>query len=176
MNVEPRVAGPQAEPAVTSQPTPATAPRVLDTEQRALLRSTLNCIIPARAGLAGAGDLDVGASIERTLSQSAHLRRLFFDGLKDIEISTQRGSRQAFMDLAPARQTAVLEMVERAWPAFFVALIEHAYRGYYTLPEAQRATGWQPRPPQPLGYDLPAFDPSLLEQQRARAPFWRKTS
>jgi hypothetical protein len=54
-----------------------------------------------------------------------------------------------------------------------VALVEHTYRGYYTLPVVRRAVGVD-RPPQPIGYELPPFDPALLAVQRQRAPFWRK--
>jgi hypothetical protein len=176
MKAEPEVAGPQAESAVTSQPTPASALAVLDDAQRALLRAALNCIVPARGDLPGAGDLEVGASIERTLARSVRLRRLFLDGLGEVAIASQRLTRMAFVGLEPAAQTSVLESVEQHAPAFFVALVEHCYRGYYTLAEVQRAVGFEPRPPQPLGHQLPPFDPALLEQQRQRAPFWRRTS
>jgi hypothetical protein len=70
-------------------------------------------------------------------------------------------------------QTAVLQRVEQGHPSFFAALVDHAYRAYYTLPEVQQALGWN-RPPQPLGYTLVPFDPNLLAQQRLGAPFWRR--
>ena len=70
----------------------------------------------------------------------------------------------------------MLRAVELARPAFFAALVDHTYRGYYTLPEVHRAVGWESRPPQPLGHQLPVFDPALLARQRERAPFWRRTS
>lgn len=176
MNVEPRVAGPQAAPAVVSEPTPTVSPPVLDANQRGLLRSILNQIIPPHDDLPGAGDLDVGSSIERTLSESPRLRRLFLDGLLQIELTAHRQSAAPFVDAEPAQQIAVLEDVERTHPAFFVALVEHTYRGYYVLPNVHQAIGWAAHPPQPLGFDLPVFDPAILEQQRARAPFWRRTS
>ncbi|MDQ6671368.1 MAG: gluconate 2-dehydrogenase subunit 3 family protein [Chloroflexota bacterium] len=173
MNVEPEVAGPQTEAAVTSRPAPIVAPAVLDEAQRALLRAILNRIVPARDDLPGAGDLDVGDSIERTLAASARLRRLFLDGLRAVELTA--GSTHAFGDLDPASQTAVLETVEQNSAAFFVALVEHTYRGYYTLAAVQLAVGFEARPPQPLGHTLPPFDPALLDQQRRRTPFWRRT-
>jgi hypothetical protein len=77
--------------------------------------------------------------------------------------------------LNEAAQTAVLERVEQSHPAFFTALVDHAYRAYYTLPMVQQSLGWN-RPPQPLGHTLPPFDPNLLAQQRSRAPFWRRPS
>ena len=167
---EAEVAGPQAAAAVVAQPTPPSAPAVLDAEQRALLRAALNRIIPPRdEALPGAGDLDVGASIERTLAISAGLRRLFLDGLLAITLT----SPAPFKGLDPAQQTAVLERIEQRAPAFFVALVEHAYRGYYTHPRVVAAFGAAARPPQPLGHQLPVFDPALLAQQRQRPPFWR---
>ena len=62
----------------------------------------------------------------------------------------------------------MLRAVEAAQPRMLATLVDYTYRGYYTQP-AQRA-----RPPQPIGYELPPFDPSLLDQQRQRAPFWRR--
>jgi Gluconate 2-dehydrogenase subunit 3 len=151
-------------------------PPVLDEAQRVLLRAMLNRIVPARSDLAGAGDLDVGASIERTLAASPRLRRLFLDGLREIAITAQHEAGLPFMELESARQTVVMKTIEQRWPAFFIALVEHTYRGYYTLPAVQLAVGFEPRPPQPLGHQLAPFDPALLDQQRQRAPFWRPTN
>jgi hypothetical protein len=38
----------------------------------------------------------------------------------------------------------------------------------------EQETGYEDRPPQPLGYELEPFDEALLERQRARQPFWRR--
>ena len=173
---QPDVAGPQTEPAVTTRPPSPAAPCVLDESQRALLTSLLNRLVPARADLPGAGDLDVGASIESSMAGSARLRRLLLDGLAEIAISSERHHGVPFVELDPARQTRVLEKIESEHPAFFVALVEHTYRGYYTLGAVHQAIGHDSRPPQPLGHRLPPFDPALLDQQRVRLPFWRRTS
>src|ERR1700730_6022277 len=120
---------------------------VLDEAQRALLPSVLNRIVPAHADLPGAGDLDVGASIERALAESPRLRRLFLDGLGEVAITAQREAGLAFVELDPTRQTVVLNAIEQRWPAFFVALVEHTYRGYYTLAAVPQAVRFEPRPP-----------------------------
>jgi len=144
---------------------------VLDPAQRALLRSVLNHLVPAGIDLPGAGDLNVGASIERSMADSPRLRRLLLDGLTEIGIA---GERQPFMELDTASQIEVLEEIENKHPAFFAALVEHTYRGYYTLPAVHQAIGHESRPPQPLGHRLPPFDPALLDRQRVRLPFWRR--
>jgi hypothetical protein len=161
---------------VSVQPTPPSTPSVLDASRRTLLEAILNRLVPPHADLPGAGDLGVGASIECTLAESARLRRLFVDGLHEVAIAAQREAGSEFVDLDATRQTAVLHAVEQAWPAFFVALVEHTYRGYYSLPAVRRAIGAAPRPPQPLGYQLPPFDAALLDRQRQRSPFWRKAT
>ena len=150
--------------------------QVFDEPQRALLRTVLNRIVPARDGVPGAGDLELGPGIEQALVESPRLRRLFLDGLREVAITAQCATGSEFVDLEPRRQTEVLESVEHASPAFFSALVEHTYRAYYTVPEVQRAVGSEPRPPQPLGYQLPAFDPALLDRQRQRTPFWRRAT
>jgi hypothetical protein len=145
----------------------------LDEPRRALLKAMLNRIVPAYGDLPGAGDLDVGAGIERTLAESTRLRRLFLDGLTEVAITAQHQTGLEFVELDSTRQSAVLETIEQRRPAFFQALVEHTYRGYYTLAAVQLAVGFEPRPPQPLGHELPPFDPALLDSQRQRAPFWR---
>lgn len=169
------VAGPQAAAAVTPREAPAVAPSVLDGEQETLLGAVLNRLIPAADGMPGAGDLGIIATIDRTLAAYPYLRRLFSDGLVAIEVESGHQSQTGFIGLDGDGQDAVLLAVERAFPAFFAALIDHTYRGYYTHPHVYQAIGYGHRPPQPLGHELPLFDPAMLEKQRQRAPFWRKT-
>lgn len=76
-----------------------------------------------------------------------------------------------------AGDEATLRAVEAAQPAAFERLVAAVYLAYYTHPAVravlERVTGYEARPPQPLGYELPPFDERLLETQRKRAPFWR---
>jgi hypothetical protein len=139
---------------------------VLDAPSRALLSAVLNELVPPRGDLPGAGDLDVGDSIERTLAVSPRLRRLFLDGLANLAILQ-------FGDLPSTARVEALRRLEQEQPAFFSALVEHAYRGYYTLPAVHAAIGYE-GPPQPRGHTLPPFDDSVLAAQRSREPFWRR--
>jgi Gluconate 2-dehydrogenase subunit 3 len=161
------VAGPQVEAAVTPVPTPSVAPAVLSMEQHAVLRAALNRIVPAGGDMPAAGDIDIGSFIERTLATTPRLRRLFLDGLAELAVA-------GFLQLSAMEQTRVLQQLELQKSAFFAALVEHTYRGYYTHPEVLARLS-DAGPPQPRGRTLPPFDPKLLEKQRARAPFWRHT-
>lgn len=183
---EPTVSGPQSEAAVAPAPDAAGGasvaqvyavppPSVLSDEQRALLTSVLDCMVPASGNLPGAGGLGVAAVIDRTLTQTPKLRRVFLGGLAEIEVASQRQAGQPFGALDAETQESLLQAVEEAQPAFFAALVEHAYRGYYTHPQVHAAIGYPGRAPQPLGHQLAPFREELLQIQRGRQPFWRAT-
>lgn len=71
----------------------------------------------------------------------------------------------------------VLAKIEGDAPEIFGAVLSATYTAYYTDPGIrdiiERLCGYENRPPQPLGYDLPPFDESLLDQVKARGPIWR---
>jgi hypothetical protein len=147
-------------------PGDAAAESVLGEARRSLLRAVLNEIVPPRADLAGAGDLGVGVEIEHTLTAAPRLRRLFLDGLSELAVVR-------FLDLPPAGRVDALRRIEREHPIFFSALVEHAYRGYYTLPEVHAAIKYS-GPPQPRGGVLRPYDLASLARQRDRQEFWRR--
>jgi hypothetical protein len=140
---------------------------VLDAPRRSLLRAALNEIVPPRAELPGAGDLGVEVVIERSLVAAPHLRRLFLDGLSVLGVA-------GFLNLPAGSRVEALRRLEQEQPVFFATLVDHTYRGYYTLPEVLSAIGYH-GPPQPGGGVLAPFDVELLATQRRRAPFWRRT-
>jgi hypothetical protein len=172
---QPDITGPQSEAAVAPADTPVTlTPSVFSEEQRSLLAAVLDSIVPPHDSLPGAGGLGVDASIDRTLAQTPKLRRLILDGLAQIVVAAERTAGADFLALDAGAREGVLRGVEAAEPAFFAALVEHTYRGYYTHPKVHAAIGYPDRPPQPLGYQLAPFREELLQVQVDRAPFWRQ--
>jgi hypothetical protein len=175
---EPTVAGPQSEVAVApaSEVYAVAMPTVLSEEQRRLLVAVLDRIVPPNGALAGAGGLGVDAAIDRTLAETPRLRRLFLDGLAEIVVVAERKTGRDFLALDIEAQERILRAVEEAEPAFFAALVEHTYRGYYVRPEVHAAIGYTTRPPQPLGHELAPWREELLQLQVDRAPFWRRAT
>ena len=72
---------------------------------------------------------------------------------------------------------ATLREFEAEDPQNFERLVTAAYNAYYTDPAVrdviERLTGYENRPPQPLGFTLEPFDERLLESVKKRKPFWR---
>ena len=83
-----------------------------------------------------------------------------------------------FPALSTEKQIEILKTIELSNPDSFETILKACYSAYYTDPEIRRIlelkTGYEARPPQPLGYDMLPFDESLLEPVRARGPIWRK--
>lgn len=75
-----------------------------------------------------------------------------------------------------ARETALAD-IESDAPEAFGTVLSAAYNAYYTdsgvRDVIERLCGYENRPPQPLGYELPPFDESLLDAVKKRGPIWR---
>lgn len=82
-----------------------------------------------------------------------------------------------FGTLTRTRREGVLRRIEAGRADQFDAVVTASYNAYYTDPAVrdviERLTGYQNRPPQPLGYELEPFDESLLDAVKARGPIWR---
>ncbi|KMK64894.1 hypothetical protein [Puniceibacterium sp. IMCC21224] len=83
-----------------------------------------------------------------------------------------------FSGLDAAPREDILREIETNMPERFDAVVTAAYNAYYTNPAIrdviERLSGYENRPPQPLGYTLEPFDESLLDAVKARGPIWRQ--
>jgi hypothetical protein len=147
---------------------------ILSDAERNLLRLVLDRIVPANGSLAGAGGLGVAEQIEAAAAGSIDLRRQLLEGLQAIEMSAWQRADSAFAELAANAQDATLAAVEQSAPAFFDLLVRLTYRGYYTHPAVVASLGVTQPAPQPIGFTLPPFDPSVLEPIRARGSIYRQ--
>jgi Gluconate 2-dehydrogenase subunit 3 len=138
-----------------------------------LMGATLNRIIPSSGAFPGAGDLGVARYIDRVIGQAAELKRLFVQGMTQIDITSQEQYAQAFTSLSEQQQDGVLRQVESSHRKFFSALVTHAYSGYYSDPVILRLLGLEARPPQPRGHELEPLDLGLLEHVKQRAPLYK---
>ena len=148
--------------------------RVFTESQQILLRDVLNRIVPAEDDFPGAGDLGIASYVHGVAAESAALADLFVAGLARIQTVAAVDTGKGFQNLSPEEKDGVLQRVEQEQPDFFMALVQHAYNGYYTNPAIFPLIGYEGHPPQPLGYAMKPFDPALLENVRKRAPFYRQ--
>lgn len=155
--------------------------RIFTDHQRDLLTAALNRIIPAQDQFPGAGDMDGAAWVEQAVIERAaadqaagrtpDLRRLFTEGLAQLEIAAAQRGAAAFVQLSPEQQDDALRQVEADHPDFFNALVRQCYNGYYTNPDIFDLIGYTI--PSPQDYQPLPFDERLLEPQRRRGQLWR---
>jgi len=148
--------------------------KVFPASQFPLLKAVLNRLIPAGGEFPGAGDLDLVDHLDRVAASSPAARRMFVDGLRQINLGSERRDARAFEDLAPAEQDAVLRNVEGEHRAFFEALVSHVYQAYYSHPAVIQLLGLEARPPQPLGHALPPFDAGITHSMSKRGTLYRQ--
>ena len=108
--------------------------------------------------------------------RTRELAALFPGGSEALE-TILAGLPEDFADSPQGACENQLKAIEAAQPEAFEKTVSAAYNAYYTDPAIrdiiERLTGYENRPPQPEGYDLPPFDESLLDQVKARGPIWR---
>ena len=147
-------------------------PRFLSETQYELVSTVLDRLIPPHGDMPGAGEVGTADYIDGIAGGSAHIARLFTDGLQDIEIAASR-SGSGFGDLTGDQQDDVLRSVETDDSEFFDPLVRHTYNGYYSNPKIVELLGLDPRPPQPRGNRVERGDLSSLEVVVERGQAYR---
>ena len=149
--------------------------------QSALMQSVLNRIIPSDDKYPGAGDLGLVAYIDKVMFDPIYLarhdkslRRIFIEGMNQIEICASGEFQGEFVSLVSDQQTAVLKIIEKEFPEFFNALITYTYNGYYTDYRILKICGAPTRPPQPLGHKLSNSDLSSTELVKSRGAIYKE--
>jgi len=132
------------------------------------LRAIAAVIIPASAefDVPGADDPAIQADIVATLGRDTDLVREALD-----ELARLAGRPLANLD--PARREAVAVDLHARGGAAEATLTRVVLQCYYRDDRVVRSLGLEPRPPYPKGHVLEDGDWSLLDQVRARPPFWR---
>ena len=145
----------------------------LSAEQRELLDSALDRLIPAEGAMPGAGQVGAADYIDRVVGQSARMARLVGVGLRSIELAaSKRGV--SFVELSGEAQDEVLSDIEANDSVFFETLLGQAYNGYYSNPEVVAALGLEARPPQPRGHEVEFGDFETLNSVVARGMAYRE--
>ena len=155
---------------------PSGAAPSLDSSQQRSLAALLDELVPARAeaDLPGAGALGLAEPVAHAAAGKPGLAAALHDGLARLAALAQQRSVASFADLEPKDRRAALDELAAQAPGCLPALCFLAYAEYYRDPRVLAGIGHPPRPPYPLGYEVPPTDFSLLDPVRARAAFYRR--
>ena len=140
---------------------------VFDEAGHRVMVAVLDRLVPAVGDLPAAGAMGVADDIDRLLTSGDR----FGQALARIV----RTLTTEFATLSGDEQDQRLSAVEATVPTDFALLLEISYIAYYSRPEVHARIGWRTGPLQPLGFELPPFDESVLDTTRRLQPFWRRT-
>ena len=143
----------------------------IDSSSEAWLTALLNCLIPGDAdNWPAAGNHGIAPQVLAFLQQQTN-------GLKSMETVFEECGAD-FCEVNQPVQVERLSNVETLHSEAFETILTATYNMYYSDPDIrqiiERLTGYEARPPQPMGYEMESFDERLLDTVRKREPFWRK--
>ncbi|MDE2867208.1 MAG: gluconate 2-dehydrogenase subunit 3 family protein [Chloroflexota bacterium] len=142
---------------------------ILTPEELALLTLVQDELVPAYGDLPGAGTLGGALTVDAYLAERPWLRRPVLTALRAVEAAA---GETPFAELDSGGRVGILRRVEGEDPEAFTELVKQTYNAYYTRPDVQASLGID-GPPQPLGFELPAFDESRLARVQAMGKLWR---
>jgi len=145
--------------------------QILNADEAEDLRCLAGIIIPpsARHDVPGADDAAIQADIVRSLGRDANHVRSALARLRVLV-----GGPFAALNATRRAEAAQALRAERR--ADVAALTRIVLLCYYRDDRVMLSLGMEPRPPFPKGHVVEQGDWSLLDQVRARAPFWRPVS
>ena len=146
----------------------------LNDADRLILKRVMDVIVPAVDDLPGAGEMGLAGKAEeladRTADYGESLRRV----LDALALDPSARAEGGFASLDEEQQTAALKALEASMSKHFDNFVDLIYIVYYSDERVHKRIGWRSGPLQPLGWEMPPFDPVILETVSKRKPFWRK--
>ena len=140
--------------------------RTLSKNNADILGEIVDLLIPAKENLPSPSKINVVDHIDDALSNTPKLKRIFVEGLADI-------NNKKILSLPKMEQIALLTKYELSNGTFFSLLLRHTYNAYYTNPIVVAGIGMTGRPPQPLGYTLEKGNLTLLDKVIKKGKIWR---
>ena len=140
-----------------------------------LLKLAMDLIVPALDELPGAGEMGLAQDAVELANRVPDFRDALGQTLDALALDPSARAEGGFAALDEEQQTAALTALESSMPVIFDKFVDLVYVAYYSDERVHKRIGWRTGALQPLGWELPPFDPTILETVSKRKPFWRKT-
>lgn len=141
---------------------------------RVAMVEVLNRIVPAVDDLAGAGDLGLAQRVDEMSRMIPRWRKSLLIVMDAVSLDPSARAAGGWVALEEDEQVQALEAIEVNLPEHFDNFVHTVYAAYYSDDRVHRRIGWRSGAPQPSGWDMPPWDPSVLDTVGQREPFWRE--
>lgn len=139
-----------------------------------LLKLAMDLIVPAVDELPGAGEMGLADKAVDLANRVPEFGDALKRTLDALALDPSARAEGGFAALDEEQRTAALMVLESSMPAVFDKFVDLVYVAYYSDERVHKRIGWRTGALQPLGWELPPFDPAILENVSKRKPFWRK--
>ena len=139
------------------------------------MRVVMDRLVPAVDDLPGAGSMGLLDEVERMATEHDRYRVSLVRFLDALTLDMSVEAEGGFLALSGEQQDEAIREIEESIAKDFANVLEVVYLAYYSKPEVHSRIGWRTGPLQPLGFTLPPFDESILENVRQREPFWKQS-
>ncbi len=146
----------------------------LTDDDRLLLKSAMDLIVPAVDDLPGAGELGLVDNALGLANREKDFGDALWKTLSALHLDPSVRAAGGFAALDDEQQVAALKVLEESLPSVFDKFVDLVYIVYYSDERVHKRLGWRSGALQPIGWELPPFDPAILETASKREPFWRK--
>lgn len=146
----------------------------LTDSDRVTLKLAMDLIVPAVDDLPGAGSMGLVGNLEQLAERTSDYGKALERVMDALSLDPSSRAEGGFSALDEEQQTAALKVLETSMPKHFDVFVDLVYIVYYSDERVHKRIGWRSGPLQPLGWEMPAWDPSILETVSKREPFWRK--
>ena len=141
---------------------------------RLVLSAVMDLIVPAVDELPGAGEMGLGKAAEELADEEPKYGMSLQRVVEALSLEPSARAEGGFAALDDEQRIAALRVLEANMPAYFDDFVDLVYIVYYSDERVHKRIGWRSGPLQPLGWEIPAWDPSVLETVSKRKPFWRR--
>ncbi len=136
----------------------------------AFTQALAEALLPGDAHWPSGAELDLAGSIESICDLVA--------GHAETMDELEQALGEAFIGAARIERQSALEAIEREVPDLFgvarLAVFDAYYRHPRVLGVLAARCGYRAAPPQPMGFPVDGFDPSVLSTVRTMAKRWRE--
>ena len=152
-------------------PSPAAAP---EAQQRELLHSAMDEIIPAGDGMPAASEVGGVDYLEKLAARDAKVSKELRGSLSALDELSQKRFQSAFAALSHEQRMQALTALEQQEAEVFKTLRDYVYEAYYEQPQVWKLIDYHLYPTNEGGPTLKPFNEEILAEVRKKPKFYRE--
>lgn len=159
--------GAPAQPIAPAAATP-------EAQQRDVLRSAMDEIIPAGDGMPAASEAGGVDYLEKLCARDAKISKDLHASLAALDELSQKQFQSAFVALSHDQRVQALTALEHQEAEIFKTLRDYVYEAYYEQPQVWKLIDYTCYPTNGGGPTLKPFNEEILAEVRKKPKFYRE--